>query len=144
MISGMTLPARLAAVAVVAALALGACGRGPERVAGPLATAPVQQSLPVSPGTTAAAARGLPDFTELVSAYGPAVVNVTVVERTRPVSADSDTPDDPLHEFLRRFGADLLEECWINGGGREPFWESLGGGGGELRAAQISLRFAGR
>ncbi len=105
MISGMTLPARLAAVAVVAALALGACGRGPERVAGPLATAPVQQSLPVSPGTTAAAARGLPDFTELVSAYGPAVVNVTVVERTRPVSADSDTPDDPLHEFLRRFGA---------------------------------------
>ena len=37
-----------------------------------------------------------------------------------------------LHQILRRFGADLLEECWINGGGGEPFRESLGGGCGEL------------
>ena len=40
--------------------------------------------------------------------------------------------DAPLHQILRRFGADLLEECWINGGGGEPMWESFGGGGGEL------------
>ncbi len=90
-----------AALAAVLGLALGACSH-PEG-AHPVATAPLQQALPPSPGTTAAAVRGLPDFTELVAAYGPAVVNITVLEKTRPVDADG--PDDPLHEFLRRFGA---------------------------------------
>jgi serine protease Do len=92
-----------AALVAVLALTLAACGRGAGVDPHPVATAPLQQSLPPGPGTTAAAVRGLPDFTELVAAYGPAVVNVTVVERTRP--AVDDSPDDPLHDFLRRFGA---------------------------------------
>ncbi len=95
-------PIRAAGALVAAALVIGACGR-PADPSHPVATAPAQQTLPPSPGTTAAAVRGLPDFTELVASYGPAVVNITVVEKSRP--AESDTPDDPLHDFLRRFGA---------------------------------------
>ncbi|HXQ63637.1 MAG TPA: DegQ family serine endoprotease [Steroidobacteraceae bacterium] len=85
---------------------LGACSRHvPHDVAGPVATAPAPVVQPVSPGTAAAAIRGLPDFTELVAHAGPAVVNVSVVARGRPASFDEDAPDDPLHDFLRRFGA---------------------------------------
>jgi serine protease Do len=99
---------------LVAAVAVAACGRPPGRAtlpaapnpapAAPLAAAPLPPPAP-SPGTTAALVRGLPDFTELVARYGPAVVNVTVVERSRGgPSADDASPDDPLHDFLRRFG----------------------------------------
>ncbi len=49
----------------------------------------------------------LPDFTRIVEQNGPAVVNVSV-SRTTPVVAQgpgSGNPqDDPLQEFLRRFG----------------------------------------
>jgi serine protease Do len=95
-------PVRATGALVAATLVLGGCGR-PADPSHAVATAPVQQALPPSPGTSAAAVRGLPDFTELVASYGPAVVNITVVEKSRP--AESDTPDDPLHDFLRRFGA---------------------------------------
>ncbi|HUO95881.1 MAG TPA: DegQ family serine endoprotease [Steroidobacteraceae bacterium] len=60
--------------------------------------------LAVSPGTSAAAARGLPDFTDIVARNGPAVVNIVVLEKSRPASFDEGAPDDPLHDFLRRFG----------------------------------------
>jgi serine protease Do len=49
----------------------------------------------------------LPDFTRIVEENGPAVVNVSV-SRTTPVAAQGQGPgnpqDDPLQEFLRRFG----------------------------------------
>jgi serine protease Do len=49
----------------------------------------------------------LPDFTRIVEENGPAVVNVSV-SRTTPVAAQGPGPgnpqDDPLQEFLRRFG----------------------------------------
>ena len=47
----------------------------------------------------------MPDFSALVERYGPAVVNVEVVER--PQSAGRGGPDldnDPLNDFFRRFG----------------------------------------
>jgi serine protease Do len=92
-------------VAICAAvLGLAACGRAPDRAPAPVATAPAAAPQAVSPGTTAAAARGLPDFTELVAKNGPAVVNIAVVEKTRPATFDEGGPDDPLHDFLRRFG----------------------------------------
>ena len=92
-------------VAVCAAfLGVAACDRTPERTAAPVATAPAAAPQAVSPGTSAAAARGLPDFTELVAHNGPAVVNIAVVEKTRPTTFDESGPDDPLHDFLRRFG----------------------------------------
>ena len=96
--------AAIAATVSVLALGLAACNRAPDREPVPVATAPVVQPQPPSPGTTAAAARGLPDFTELVAHNGPAVVNVAVVEKSQPASFDEGAPDDPLHDFLRRFG----------------------------------------
>jgi len=91
---------------VLVAAALGACSRHVAHdSAGPVATAPAPVAQPMSPGTVAAAVQGLPDFTELVARAGPAVVNVSVVARGRPASFDEDAPDDPLHDFLRRFGA---------------------------------------
>jgi serine protease Do len=54
----------------------------------------------------------LPDFTTLVDRYGPAVVNVTVVEKSQPVSNDFSappgmSPNDPFYEFFRRFGGPM-------------------------------------
>jgi serine protease Do len=56
---------------------------------------------------TAAAMRGLPDFSDLVAQVGPAVVNVQVVQKApsaqRPDDSEED-PDDPFNDFFRRFG----------------------------------------
>jgi serine protease Do len=50
----------------------------------------------------------LPDFTTLVDRYGPAVVNVAVVEKSQPVGNFSGppgmSPNDPFNEFFKRFG----------------------------------------
>jgi len=97
----------VAGVAVMigaALLGLAGCNRAPERTPAAQATAPAASPQAVSPGTTAAAARGLPDFTDLVAHNGPAVVNIAVVEKTRAATFDEGVPDDPLHDFLRRFG----------------------------------------
>jgi serine protease Do len=52
--------------------------------------------------------RALPDFTAMVEKYGPAVVNVTVVEKSQPVSAGPQfSPNDPMSEFFRRFGGQI-------------------------------------
>jgi serine protease Do len=64
-----------------------------------------------APQTTTPAGKAvsqhLPDFTRIVEENGPAVVNVSV-SRTTPVAAQGPGPgnaqDDPLQEFLRRFG----------------------------------------
>ncbi len=95
------------ATVCIAVLGLSACNRASETAPAPapVATAPAVQPLAPSPGTTAAAARGLPDFTELVAQNGPAVVNISVVEKTRPTALEDGSPDDPLRDFLRRFGA---------------------------------------
>ncbi|HTX23126.1 MAG TPA: DegQ family serine endoprotease [Steroidobacteraceae bacterium] len=49
----------------------------------------------------------LPDFSGLVEKYGPAVVNVQVVEHAQSggdSSGSGDDSDDPFNEFFRRFG----------------------------------------
>ena len=48
--------------------------------------------------------RALPDFSQLVDRYGPAVVNVEVVERPQPAAWQGRTPNDPFNDFFRRFG----------------------------------------
>lgn len=80
-----------------------------------------QAALEPSSGTAVAAAvpqaaaapinmaGALPDFTALVERYGPAVVNVAVVEKSQPVNnlpggPPGMSPNDPFYEFFRRFG----------------------------------------
>ena len=94
---------------VLASAALVACGgdtKAPEASGMAPAPAPTAAPKEPSPGTNAAAARGLPDFSDLVGRYGPAVVNVSVVERRQAAAAvdEESLPDDPLHDFFRRFG----------------------------------------
>jgi serine protease Do len=51
--------------------------------------------------------QGLPDFTELVEKYGPAVVNIRTVARISSSQANPQLPDldenDPMLDFFRRF-----------------------------------------
>jgi serine protease Do len=62
----------------------------------------------------------MPDFSALVERYGPAVVNVEVVERPQTAAGRGAGPDadDPLNDFFRRFGI-----------------PNQGGGGGQQRNA---------
>lgn len=48
--------------------------------------------------------RGLPDFTELVDAVGPSVVNIRTLEKSKSRGSDSAGPDEQMLEFFRRFG----------------------------------------
>lgn len=61
------------------------------------------------PATALAPGRyGLPDFGDLVEQVGPAVVNISVVKTTAPMSnGDHPFADDPFYDFLRRFGVPL-------------------------------------
>jgi serine protease Do len=106
----------LAACAVL--LALAGCSRGfsaqsghpdaaapetgPAAKAGMLATAAAQ---PASPAPGDAVMRSLPDFSTLVERYGPAVVNVEVVEKPQATGGIPGlSPNDPFYDFFRRFG----------------------------------------
>ena len=49
---------------------------------------------------------GLPDFTALVDAVGPSVVNIRVLAKVNSDQA-ANTPEDQMFEFFRRFGIPL-------------------------------------
>jgi len=53
---------------------------------------------------SAPAPRSLPDFSALVEAYGPAVVNISTTERSEAAAEIPGQPGDPMYEFFRRFG----------------------------------------
>jgi serine protease Do len=61
-----------------------------------------------APAAAAPLVRGMPDFATLVEQVGPAVVNVTVVERARAQRGDDDDSpfgaNDPFGDFFHRFG----------------------------------------
>ncbi len=63
-------------------------------------TAPAFTAPPVAP---TAAAR-LPDFTALVDKAGAAVVNISTIGKVRATAVDPDDEDNPMGDFLRRFG----------------------------------------
>ncbi len=91
------------------AAALLACTEAPApapetRAAAPGAAEPAAATAPASPPP--AIVGGLPDFTPLVDAYGPAVVNVATVQGREAATGGGPelSPDDPLYEFFRRFG----------------------------------------
>ncbi|OJV71914.1 MAG: serine peptidase [Burkholderiales bacterium 64-34] len=55
---------------------------------------------------TAAAVRGLPDFTDLVDQVGPSVVNIRTVEKASS-RASANGMDEEMMEFFRRFGVPI-------------------------------------
>jgi serine protease Do len=55
-------------------------------------------------------ARALPDFSSLVDRYGPAVVNVEVVEKAQAGGPQGLNPNDPFYDFFRRFGIPAPEQ----------------------------------
>ncbi|MBV8974926.1 MAG: DegQ family serine endoprotease [Sinobacteraceae bacterium] len=66
-----------------------------------LAAAAAQPATPAEAGT----GRALPDFSQLVEHYGPAVVNVEVVEKAQSSGGVPGlAPNDPFYDFFRRFG----------------------------------------
>ncbi len=92
--------------------AVGACS--PQSSAAPpvepQAATVAQVEAPTSPQPVGSLnGRVLPDFTTLVEQVGPAVVNVSVVEKAHRVANQSsrgggDDSEDPFQEFFRRFG----------------------------------------
>jgi serine protease Do len=83
-----------------------AVGAGYNRLDAPalsLANAAVTAPAIASPVASTAAAR-LPDFTTLVARDGPAVVNISTIGTTKTTGMGSDDEDNPLNEFLKRFG----------------------------------------
>jgi len=101
---------RLAGVAIVA-FAVGACSPQssiaadavPNNQPAPAAAPAQPPSSPQPVGTLNG--RTLPDFATLVEQVGPAVVNVSVLEKARRVGRQSsEDADDPVQEFFRRFG----------------------------------------
>jgi serine protease Do len=100
---------RLGAMAIVA-ITLGAC-TPQSSVAAAQADQPVASAAPAQPPSSPQPlgtlnGRVLPDFATLVEQVGPAVVNVSVVEKLRPTRnrSSAEDSDDPVQEFFRRFG----------------------------------------
>src|ERR1700722_18359807 len=96
---------RLAAVLAMA-VALAACSRDlPAQSAHAAAAAlPESPAASAADAATDAAVRSLPDFSQLVDRYGPAVVNVEGVEKAPAGGAQGLPPNDPFYAFFRRFG----------------------------------------
>src|SRR5882672_6711919 len=100
---------RLAGVAIVA-FAVGACSPQSSSAAAPQTDSPAAVAATAQPPTSVQPVgtlngRMLPDFATLVEQVGPAVVNVSVVEKAHVVKKQSsDDADDPVQEFFRRFG----------------------------------------
>jgi len=86
------------------AVALAACSRDLSAQATRAAAAPGPAAAPAS--APEPVLRALPDFSQLVDRYGPAVVNVEVVEKPQPSAGGVQglSPNDPFYDFFRRFG----------------------------------------
>ena len=77
-------------------------------VAAAQAATPAANAAPAAAAPAPSLVHGLPDFTGLVAAVGPAVVNVQVIERASNArsqrSGSSGGDEDPFSDFFRRFG----------------------------------------
>ena len=94
--------------AVLAALIPAFAGCTASTAATP-ATAPVATQ-------SAAVARGVPDFTQLVKQAGPAVVNISVTKEAQ-VSQQSlpSDEDDPMYQFFKRFAVPMPKQAPVRG-----------------------------
>jgi len=108
--------ARRLGLIAAAAIAVGACSPQSSVAAAQSAAPQDSQPAPVAAPAQAPSSpqplgtlngRVLPDFATLVEQVGPAVVNVSVTEKTQRRSSrqqGSEDADDPVQEFFRRFG----------------------------------------
>src|SRR4029077_125896 len=100
-------PTRRALSLLCVSIALGACSSdlSAQTAAAPQAAAGSPSHAPTAAGSAPdALVRGLPDFSPLVDKYGPAVVNVEVVEKAQQGGPGGLSPNDPFFDFFRRFG----------------------------------------
>src|SRR5262245_37822405 len=100
--------ARRAASLIALSIMLGACSVDSQaQQPAPPAAAPPSQVATV-PASSPAAVAALPNFAPLVDHFGPAVVNVDVVQNPRnsagPGGEGGGDSDDPFSDFFRRFG----------------------------------------
>src|SRR6516225_11330982 len=116
-------PGRLVAACAIV-LALAGCSRGFSAQSGHAGTPPAPGGAATEAGVVAVAAaqtvaapptdavaRALPDFSALVERYGPAVVNVEVVEKAQASGGIPGlSPNDPFYDFFRRFGIPTPEQ----------------------------------
>jgi serine protease Do len=112
--TGAWAPWCLPAFAALLVLGLGCAGARAETAAGA--------------GTECCNIRGLPDFSPLVEKYGPAVVNVEVVEKAQQGDQEGISPDDPFNEFFRRFGVPAPGQSPHGGGGAPQPQHGAGSG----------------
>ena len=100
----MTLKSRVSATALASALTVAAAAGA--------------AFLPVSAAhaQSAAAVRGLPDFTDLVDQVGPSVVNIRTLEKVSNNAGEALGMDEDMLEFFRRFGLPVPKAP----GGRAP------------------------
>jgi serine protease Do len=113
---------KIIAIALLTAIALGACDRkesGSARTVGSAGSLQVQNAP--AAGSSSQPIVPLPDFTPLMKAEGPAVVNVITMNRAgsgRKSAAPGE--NDPLLEFFRRFMPDMPPGGPGGGPGAEP------------------------
>ncbi len=94
-------PTRRALSLLCVSLALGACSSD---LSAQTAAAPSSRAPAPAAASPEALVRNLPDFAPLVDKYGPAVVNVEVVEKAQQGGPGGLSPNDPFFDFFRRFG----------------------------------------
>src|SRR5690606_33691232 len=98
---------RIAVAVISCGLGAAACSQnlGDAQARPAEASAALRPAQPAAAADSSAPAASLPDFAALVERYGPAVVNVAVVGKSREVGEFPGlSPDDPFYEFFRRFG----------------------------------------
>ena len=99
------------------------------------APAVAQAQVPSSPATVGTLnGRMLPDFATLVEQVGPAVVNVSVVEKAHRAAnqSSSEEAEDPIQEFFRRFGIPPPDQ---RGGDADDIPQRQGEGSGFIVSA---------
>ncbi|MDD3352691.1 DegQ family serine endoprotease [Zoogloea sp.] len=94
-------------------------------------TSVVVPAAPAAAAPPSASRYGLPDFSGLVDQVGPAVVNISVTQKVSRggVSGEDPLAEDPLYDFLRRFGVPVPGMPG-NRGGRMPEQIQQGVGSG--------------
>ena len=115
--------ARRAVSAVILSLAIAACSGDIQAQQPPQRdSASAAQVVPTVPATSPAAVAALPNFAPLVEKFGPAVVNVDVVQSAQPTArgGGGGGEDDPFGDFFRRFGIEPPNRGGPGGGGGAP------------------------